>query len=72
MTLLSATAFVTTCQHTLRSARDEGPTPRGKKLLTEGAAMLDGHEYQALPEAVQGDLGALYAVAYTRVNGGLV
>jgi hypothetical protein len=33
--------------------------------------MLDGHEYQALPEAAQGDLGALYAAAHYRVMGGL-
>lgn len=72
MTALTDSAdFLTRAQHALRQAREEGPTPRGQKLLREGAAMLDGHEYQALPEAAQGDLGVMYAEAHYRVCGGL-
>lgn len=72
MTALTDSAdFLTRAQHALRQAREEGPTPLGQKMLRLGAGMLDSEEYLALPEAAQGDLGAMYAEAHYRVTGGL-
>lgn len=71
-TLAAASAFFTRVQFTLRSARDEGPTPRGQKLLREGAGLVDGHEFLALPEGAQEDLLALYAQAMRMVSGSLM
>lgn len=70
-TLDSSAAFLTLAQHVLRQARDQGPTKLGKRLLAEGGGMLDSHEFDALPERAQGDLGALYAEAHLRVTGAL-
>lgn len=69
--LTDSAAFLTKAQHTLRQAREEGPSPLGQKMLRAGGAMLDSHEFLALPEAAQGDLGAMYAEAHYRVVGGL-
>ncbi len=73
MTALTDSAdFLTKAQHTLRQARDKGPTQRGQKLLREGAGLVDGHEFLALPEAAQEDLLLLYAQAMRTVSGSLM
>jgi hypothetical protein len=71
MTISTDSDLYTLTQRTLRSARDAGPTDKGRKLLREGAALVDGQEFNGLPERCQEDLLALYGQAMLRVSGGL-
>ena len=69
---LQASHFLTTCQEKLRDAGTETDRRKGQQLVREVAWLIDGPEFDKLPEAAQEGLLQQYATVMFAVTGAMM